>query len=165
MNLLHLLVVTICVHPTLSADGCGSSWDPVYGGASVKCGDYCTGQEGYCTCGENNKKFDYRDNTTWCCNASQCQKDDDYFGIVTCKVGTPLPLTTPCEGKCNDHRSYYAGRHYWGCAGGDQCIKIQHVQDKTHHCKDRSDERKNQEALIAPIVGQTNRVWGWYTVQ
>ena len=67
-SVLQLVVVALSVYHTLSADGCGS------GEYSVRCGEECTGDEGYCTCGEEAEKFDYRDNTTWCCNASECEQ-------------------------------------------------------------------------------------------
>ena len=139
--ILRIVVVTLSVYHSLSADGCGSSMGSP-GERSVRCGEECTDFQGYCTCGENAEKFDYRDNTTWCCNASQC----DRIGYdIVCKKGTPIPLTSSCQGECNTGRSFYAGRQYWRCDSKDQCIKIQHVQDKVHHCRDRSDERKTSK--------------------
>ena len=64
---------------------------------------------------------------------------------------TPIPLNTPCNGKCNTGRSFYGGRQYWTCDNKEQCIKIQHWADKIHHCKDRSDERKRPEDVYSPI--------------
>ena len=144
---LFFRVMIFCATCSLAADGCGST---VFGdgGYSVRCGDECTGGEGFCTCGEGAKKFNHRDNTTWCCNASQCEKNGK---DIVCKMGTLLPLSTPCQGKCNTGRSFNAGRQYWTCDSREQCIKIQHWQDKTHHCKDRSDERKRQEDVFSPV--------------
>ena len=92
------------------------------------------------------------ESTTWCCNASDCYKT----GVkekenIVCKKGTPLPLTTPCQGKCNTGRSQSAAREYWGCESKDQCIKIQYVEDGVQHCRDRSDERKISKDLYSPI--------------
>ena len=156
-SVLHLVVLTLSVYRALSADGCGSSatWGP--GGLSVRCGEECTGSGGSCTCGENAKKFDYRDNTTWCCNASQCEKSGKN-GDIVCMKGTPLPLTTPCQGECNTGRSYGAAREYWGCDSKDQCIKIQYVEDKTHHCLDRSDEKKAGQDLLSPELSCVSRI-------
>ena len=64
---------------------------------------------------------------------------------------TPIPLNTPCNGKCNTGRSFYGGRQYWTCDNKEQCIKIQHWADKIHHCMDRSDERKRPEDVYSPI--------------
>ena len=117
----------------------------------VKCGTKCTGHYGSCTCGEGTKSFNYLDNTTWCCGGSDCTKTGGFFGQVTCKVGTPIPLSSPCHGECNNHRSYWAGRQYWSCDNKEQCIKIQHLTDGVNHCKDRSDERKRPEDVLSPI--------------
>ena len=147
MSLLHILVVLLSLHLTLSADGCvGSQYGK--GGASVKCGTECTGDGGSCTCGEGTKSFDYLDNTTWCCGGSDCTR---HGRDITCKVGTPLPLSSPCHGECNNHRSYWAGRQYWACDNKEQCSKIQHLTDGVNHCKDRSDERKRPEDVLSPI--------------
>ena len=57
---------------------------------------------GDCTGGKGSEKSRFTDNTTWCCNGSKCEmtgKD------IACKNGTPLPLTTPCRGKCNTSKS------------------------------------------------------------
>ena len=48
------------------ADGCDDR-------VNVRCGDECTGDVGSCS-GEDAKKFDSRDNTSWCCNATDCEK-------------------------------------------------------------------------------------------
>ena len=152
--ILHLVVITLSVYHALCADGCGNN---IYGkgGSNVRCGDECTGEGGSCTCGKDAERFDYRNNTSWCCNASECEKTWNkkyrkYVDIV-CKKGTLLPLTTPCQGECNTGRSFFAARQYWGCDSKDQCIKIQYVEDKIHHCRDRSDERKNNQDLYSPI--------------
>ena len=139
-NVIHLVVLTLSIYHTLSADGCG--------GARVRCGDECTGEYGSCTCGNDAEKFDYRDNTSWCCNASSCEKTG---ADIVCKRGTLLPLTTPCQGECNTGRSYFAARQYWGCDSRDQCIKIQYLEDGVQHCRDRSDERKINQNLYSPI--------------
>ena len=151
MYLLRVIVVLLSLHLTLSADGCGHSQDGNDGGASVKCGTECTGGGGYCACGEGTKSFDYRDNTTWCCGGSDCTRHGYKNQHITCKIGTPLPLSSPCHGECNNHRSYWAGRQYWACDNKEQCIKIQHLTDGVNHCKDRSDERKRPEDVLSPI--------------
>ena len=137
--ILHLLVVALSIYHALSADGCRRS--------SVRCGDECA--DVYCTCGEDAEKFDARDNTSWCCNASDCEKTG--YADIVCKKGTLLPLNTPCQGECNTGISYYAAREYWGCDSKDQCIKVQYVQDGVQHCRDRSDERKINQDLYSPI--------------
>jgi len=139
--LLHLVMFTHSVYHALSADGCGDLM-------SVRCGDECTRYMGSCTCGEDAMTFDHRDNTSWCCNASDCKK---IGGDIVCKKGTLLPLTTPCQGECNTGISYYSARQYWGCESMDQCIKIQHVQDGIEHCHDRSDERQANKDLYSLI--------------
>ena len=145
---LQLLVVTLSFYHALTADGCGMKH--IY---SVRCGDECTGAEGYCTCGQYAEKFDYRNDTTWCCNASQCEKKGEKgHENIVCKRGTLLPLTTPCQGECNSGRSYWAARQYWKCDTVDQCIKIQYVHDNVHHCRDRSDERKKEQDVFTPIL-------------
>ena len=55
---LFFLVMIFCANCSLAADGCGST---VFGdgGYSVRCGDECTGGEGFCTCGEGAKKFNH----------------------------------------------------------------------------------------------------------
>ena len=50
-------------------------------GFSVKCGDSCTYFGGDCTCVNNTKSFDFTDNTTWCCDASQCSDDAIVLGL------------------------------------------------------------------------------------
>ena len=148
MSLYNLAVVQLSVYHALSADGCGNSIYHKDGGSSVKCGTECTGVYGSCTCGENTKSFNHLDNTTLCCNGRECQKNgNDIF----CKYGIPLPLTTPCEGECNDHRSYFGGRQYRSCNSKAQCIKIQHFSDGVYHCSDRSDERRRPEDAFTPI--------------
>ena len=147
-SLISLVVGALSVHNAMGADGCGGAVGEHVGGYSVRCGEKCTGPRGYCTCGKGNKKFNVFDSTTWCCNASQCQKTGK---DIVCEKGTPIPLTTPCNGKCNTGRSYFASRQYWTCDGKKQCIKIQHWQDKVHHCLDRSDERLRQEDVFLPI--------------
>ena len=96
-SILRLLVVALSVYHALSADGCDGDW-------SVRCGDECTGREGSCTCGEGAEKFNNLDNTSWCCNASDCKKTGE---DIVCKKGTLLPLTTPCQGECNTGISHY----------------------------------------------------------
>ena len=44
--ILHLLVVALSVYHAQGADGCDHR-------LSVRCGDECTGLEGFCTCGED----------------------------------------------------------------------------------------------------------------
>jgi len=139
-SILLLLVVTLCVHLILGDDGCDHS-------LSVRCGEECTRAGGNCTCGSDAKKFNYRSNTTWCCNASQCMKQG---GNIVCRKGTPIPLTTPCNGKCNIGSSFYAGRQYKVCDSKDQCVKIQYWQDMEYYdCEDHSDEKK--EDVYPPI--------------
>merc|ERR1711942_570774 len=98
------------VYHALTADGCGDMWPRGDGGFSVKCGDQCTGSGGYCTCGKNAKKFNFRDTTSWCCNASQCEREGDYGDDIMCEKGSLLPLTTPCQGECNTGRSHSSQR-------------------------------------------------------
>merc|ERR1712179_211577 len=141
-----LLLVTLCIYPALTADGCSDSWGG--GGLSVRCGDQCTGVGGYCTCGKDAAKFNFRDNTSWCCGASMCERKGN-FDIV-CEEGSLLPLTTPCQGECNTGIGFDAARQYWSCDSKDQCIKIQHVSDKVHHCHDSSDEMITQD-VYTPI--------------
>ena len=156
---LRLVVVTLSVYHVLSADGCGN--DNM--GSSVRCGDECTGVNGYCTCGDNAEKFDYRDNTTWCCNTSDCRKTGRRgFENILCKKGTLLPLTQPCQSECNIGKSYWAAREYWGCESKDQCIKVQYVQDGVQHCRDRSDERKVNQDLYSPIQWEKLRICHFY---
>ena len=138
---LHQLVVMLRIYHTLTADGCGIT-------TGVRCGDECISYHGYCTCGEGSKEFNIFDNTTWCCNGSNCEKTGHN---IVCKNGTPLSLTTPCQGQCNTGKSFMAAREYWGCESKDQCIKVQYVEDGVHHCKDRSDERKRDQDLLSPI--------------
>jgi len=142
--ILHLVMVTYSVYHALSADGCHPG--------SVRCGDECTGHshKGSCTCGKDAEQFNYRDNTSWCCNASDCMKIGRNNDIV-CKKGTLLPLTTPCHGECSTEISHYAARQYWGCERKDQCIKIQYVQDGIEHCYDGSDERQANKDFYSPI--------------
>ena len=128
-----------------AADGCGVEGDPGHG--KVRCGESCTGWGGSCTCGEGSKKFNHRDNRTWCCNGSQCERNGR---DVSCKKGTALPLTTQCEGKCNDFVSHYAQRQYKAC-DEVQCIKPEYWADETFHCRDRSDERKRPEQVYTAI--------------
>ena len=64
--IIQLAVVALSVYHALSADGCNRY--------RVRCGDECTGDGGFCTCGEDAEKFNYRNNTSWCCNASDCKK-------------------------------------------------------------------------------------------
>jgi len=140
ISILLLLVVTLCVHHILGDDRCGH-------GESVRCGEDCTGPKGFCTCGYGAKKFNYQDNTTWCCNASDCEKKG---ADIVCRKGNTIPLTTPCNGKCNTASSYYAGRQYKMCDSKDQCVKIQYWQDKEYYdCEDHSDEKK--EDAYSPI--------------
>ena len=146
-------IISLSVHQVFSADGCGSTIKVSEGTDyrySVRCGDMCTGRKArHCTCGRGSKRFNAYDNTTWCCNGSECKMNEE--GDITCKYGTPIPLTTPCNGKCNTGKSFYGGRQYWTCDNKDQCIKIQHWADKIHHCMDRSDERKRPEDVYSPI--------------
>ena len=144
----ELLVTILILLPklTTAADGCGSGRK---GKHSVRCGEECTGNGGYCTCGDGNKIFDYRNDTAWCCNASQCTKNNKMN--ITCKYGTLLPLSTPCQGKCNNEISYFSARQYLACDNKDQCIKLQHWQNTVHHCKDRSDERKPLDSVYSEI--------------
>ena len=139
-TVLHPLMVALSVYHTLSADWCDDK-------SSVRCGDECTvGFGGNCTCGEDSKKFSNLDNTSWCCNATDCEKNG-----TACKKATLLPLTTHCQGKFNPGKSYFAARECWGCDSKDQCIKIQYVQDEVQHCHDRSDERKINQDLYSHI--------------
>ena len=147
--LLHIFLITLSVYHALTADGCGDMWPRGDGGYSVKYGDQCTGSGGYCTCGKSVEKFNFRDNTSWCCNASQCEREGDYGDDIMCEKGSLLPLTTPCQGECNTGRSHSSPRQYWGCGSMDQCIKIQHVSDKVQHCHDGSDETINQDVYAS----------------
>jgi len=122
ISILLLLVVTLCVHHILGDDRCGH-------GESVRCGEDCTGPKGFCTCGYGAKKFNYQDNTTWCCNASDCEKKG---ADIVCRKGNTIPLTTPCNGKCNNDN--YAGRQYTKCDSKDRCIKTVWADDEYYDC-------------------------------
>ena len=153
---LYLVVCFLSVDQILGADGCGKAVGAHVGGYSVKCGDDCTGPRGSCQCGEGSKKFDVFDNTTWCCNGNQCKKEvSEWRGKnqtnIVWKYGNPIPLTTTCNGKCNTGISYFAARQYKNCENKKQCIKIQHWEDNTYHCNDRSDEKKRPEDAFLPI--------------
>ena len=137
--LFHLVVVLLLYITTVGADDC----------AGVRCGEECTGALGFCTCGKDAKKFTVFDNTTWCCNASLCERN----GIdIICMKGTPLPLTTPCQGHCNTADRSNTGRKYRMCESKDQCVKIQYWQDnEAVDCKDHSDEKKMEDDVFSPI--------------
>ena len=141
--ILLLAVVRLCVyHTALAEDNCIAE--------RMRCGDECTGAYGSCTCGEDAEQFNTYDNTTWCCNASECEKDET--GDIVCKKGTLLPLTTPCQGKCHTGRSRYITTQYKMCESMDQCIKIQYWQDnEAVDCNDRSDEKKMDVDVFSPI--------------
>ena len=100
MTLLHVLVILLSLHLTLSADGCGHSQNGSDGGRSVKCGTECTGNDGSCTCGVGTKSFNHLDNTTWCCGGSDCTKtEEDYFWWLQHNLqdrfSTPTELSLP----------------------------------------------------------------------
>ena len=124
-----LLIFMVIIPPARAADGCERG--------SVRCGQNCTGYRGYCTCGAGEERFNRYNDTVWCCNGDQCEKRGN---DIICAQGNQQALTTPCNGQCNDHRSFGAARQYTVCKNRRQCIKTQFWQDDTFHCKDRSDE-------------------------